>query len=66
LPSNPDWRWLLDRDDSPWYPSAKLYRQDIPGDWERVLKRVAADLEHIHDGSSAVFDFRQLKPGGKE
>jgi tetratricopeptide (TPR) repeat protein len=40
----PDWRWLLGRKDSPWYPSATLYRQDKAGDWDGVLKRVRADL----------------------
>ena len=40
----PDWRWLLDRDDSTWYPSAKLYRQERVGDWSRVLEKVNADL----------------------
>jgi hypothetical protein len=39
-----DWRWLLDRDDSPWYRSVKLYRQDDSRNWEPVLQRVAADL----------------------
>lgn len=39
-----DWRWLRDRDDSPWYASAKLYRQATPGDWAAVLDRVEADL----------------------
>ena len=38
------WRWLLDRDDSPWYPTARLYRQDRPGDWDSVLERVRCDL----------------------
>ena len=44
LPFNADWRWLLNRDDSPWYPSVTLYRQTSPGDWELVLQRLAADL----------------------
>jgi tetratricopeptide (TPR) repeat protein len=44
LPFAPDWRWQLGRDDSPWYPSAKLYRQEQPGDWEAALARVREDL----------------------
>jgi hypothetical protein len=44
LPFNPDCRWLLDRNESPWYPSVTLYRQTRSGDWDGVLKRVAADL----------------------
>lgn len=38
------WRWMLDREDSPWYPTARLYRQPRPGDWQDVLDRVRADL----------------------
>jgi tetratricopeptide (TPR) repeat protein len=38
------WRWLLNRDDSPWYPTARLYRQEQPGDWDSVLRTVARDL----------------------
>ena len=41
----PDWRWLLDREDSPWYPSVKLYRQPVIGDWDSVLDKVKIDLE---------------------
>jgi Tfp pilus assembly protein PilF len=44
LPFNADCRWLLERNDSPWYPSATLYRQASGGDWRGVLSRVAADL----------------------
>ena len=44
LPFHADWRWLTDREDSPWYPSAKLYRQTDISDWIGVLKRVHADL----------------------
>ncbi len=39
-----DWRWLRDRTDSPWYPSARLYRQSSLGDWGSVLRQVTADL----------------------
>ena len=38
------WRWLLEREGSPWYPTAKLYRQKTPGDWDGVIERVAMDL----------------------
>jgi tetratricopeptide (TPR) repeat protein len=38
------WRWLLERTDSPWYPTATLYRQPTPGDWDDVVQRVRKDL----------------------
>ena len=44
LPFAPDWRWLLDREDSPWYPSMRLFRQQRPGDWEGVFQRLAKVL----------------------
>ena len=44
LPFNPDWRWLLDRTDSPWYDTAVLYQQETPGDWAGVLARIALAL----------------------
>ena len=44
LPFMPDWRWLLDREDSPWYPSARLFRQDSIGDWSGALEKVRAAL----------------------
>lgn len=40
----PDWRWMLHRDDSPWYPSVKLYRQDASWQWDAVVDRVRQDL----------------------
>jgi tetratricopeptide (TPR) repeat protein len=44
LPLAPDWRWMLDRDDSPWYPSMKLYRQTRRKDWAEVLQRLRVEL----------------------
>jgi tetratricopeptide (TPR) repeat protein len=44
LPYAPDFRWLLDRDDSPWYPTARLFRQDATRDYARVVARVRGEL----------------------
>jgi tetratricopeptide (TPR) repeat protein len=45
LPFSPDWRWLLDREDSPWYPTMRLFRQKTPGDWDGVIKQVGDALD---------------------
>jgi ADP-heptose:LPS heptosyltransferase len=44
LPFAPDWRWMLDRTDTPWYPSMRLYRQRRRKDWVETLQRVRSDL----------------------
>jgi len=44
LPFAPDWRWLLDRSDSPWYPTMRLFRQPSPGDWESVIDMISDAL----------------------
>jgi len=41
----PDWRWFVDREDSPWYPTARLFRQSRDDDWDAVIARVARELE---------------------
>ena len=45
-----DWRWLRGRDDSPWYPSARLFRQRWPGDWSGAIDRVKAGLLQLAKG----------------
>jgi ADP-heptose:LPS heptosyltransferase len=47
LPFSPDWRWLLDREDSPWYPTMRLFRQSGPGDWDGVFERVRIALGEL-------------------
>ena len=42
LPAVADWRWLLERDRSPWYPTMRLFRQRAPGEWVGVLTTIAA------------------------
>ncbi|MBK8163487.1 MAG: tetratricopeptide repeat protein [Gammaproteobacteria bacterium] len=47
LPYTPDWRWLLDREDSPWYPGVRLFRQTRPGDWDSVIRRITGELSRL-------------------
>ncbi len=47
LPSAPDWRWLLNRDDSPWYPTLRLFRQPRLNDWRAVVHRVCEQLSMV-------------------
>jgi tetratricopeptide (TPR) repeat protein len=44
LPYSADWRWLLNRSDSPWYPTVRLYRQEILGDWDIPVQKIVSDL----------------------
>ena len=46
----PDWRWLLDRTDCPWYPTMRLFRQRQTGDWPEVFERIAGEIHRFpHD-----------------
>ncbi len=47
LHHTPDWRWLRGREDSPWYPSARLFRQPAPGEWGPVFARIAQELREL-------------------
>ena len=51
-----DWRWMDDRLDCPWYPSMRLYRQAVAGDWSEVITRVAADLAALPANGSRLPD----------
>ena len=47
IPYTPDWRWLMQREDSPWYPSLRLFRQERFGDWPGVFERRSQALEDM-------------------
>jgi Flp pilus assembly protein TadD len=47
LPTMPEWRWLLEREDSPWYPTMRLFRQQKAGDWSNVLEQVGKALDAL-------------------
>jgi ADP-heptose:LPS heptosyltransferase len=47
LNNSPDWRWLLEREDSPWYPTARLFRQSTFGNWQEVVGRVEGELREL-------------------
>lgn len=51
LPFAPDWRWQLEREDSPWYPTLRLFRQSRPRDWAGVIARVKTELEALASGA---------------
>ncbi|ETR72808.1 MAG: TPR repeat-containing protein [Candidatus Magnetoglobus multicellularis str. Araruama] len=56
LPHAPDWRWMLDRHDSPWYPSIRLFRQPTPGDFKTVMQTIHQALIQVLQDPNA-FDF---------
>ena len=52
LKQTPDWRWLLDRQDSPWYPSMRLYRQKRSNNWDDVFEDIQADIKRVINGEA--------------
>ncbi|MFN9968638.1 MAG: hypothetical protein ACK58T_01960, partial [Phycisphaerae bacterium] len=55
LPFTPDWRWILERSDAPWYPRATLYRQTVPADLPSVIARVRGPgVEVVSPPASAI------------
>ena len=60
LPFVPDWRWGLEREDTPWYPTMRLFRQPKAGDWDSVIRRVVEELPRrgLGDGSKVDFSDR--------
>jgi Tfp pilus assembly protein PilF len=56
LPFSPDWRWLLGREDTPWYPTMRLFRQIERGNWEEVFQRITAALREMGAAPSSPGD----------
>ena len=64
LPFAPDWRWMLHRSDSPWYPSMKLFRQPAPDDWDAVLDAVIRALRTVDRPSQSASEGPVLQTMG--
>ena len=60
IPFVPDWRWMLDREDTPWYPSMRLFRQPRRGDWNSVIDRVAGELERFANSKRSIIEANAL------
>ena len=54
LSTRSDWRWLVDREDSPWYPTLRLFRQKTEDDWDELFERVAAELTAVAEGRAKL------------
>ena len=54
LPFMPDWRWQLDRSDSPWYADARLFRQKIQGDWAGVIAALRVEIDALRGARTAT------------
>ena len=63
LPHIPDWRWLLNRQDSPWYSTMRLFRQPQRGNWQSVFTQVKEKLITLVNGESAIFGLENLQLG---
>ncbi|MBV8572669.1 MAG: hypothetical protein JO319_18770 [Acidobacteriaceae bacterium] len=63
LPYQADWRWMLDRDDSPWYPTMRLFRQTSSGDWQGVIDRVRNELERHCQTVAGLADVSTVERG---
>ena len=54
IASAPDWRWMTGREDSPWYPSMRLFRQEAPGEWSPVIERLRGELCALAAGGGSA------------
>jgi hypothetical protein len=54
LPCEADWRWMLERRDTPWYPTMKLFRQPSPGDWQSAVRQIVAELQTFLRAEEAI------------
>lgn len=61
----PDWRWMMHRDDSPWYPTARLFRQTRHGDWDEVFERIARELSRAVMANTKAEEIATQEAGAK-
>ncbi len=61
IPFSPDWRWLLDRTDSPWYPTMRFFRQRVIGDWDELIERLRRELIDVARRPSSFADAAEIR-----
>jgi hypothetical protein len=54
LPFEPEWRWMHGREDSPWYPSLRLFRQTSPREWQKVIATIISELQKLMAGEPVL------------
>ncbi len=59
IPEPPDWRWMLKRSDTPWYPNMRLFRQPEQGDWDAVVQHLAHELEQVVHHNAPKIDTKK-------
>ncbi len=62
----PDWRWLMDRTDSPWYPTTRLFRQTVAGDWGAVFARIEDELRSLLESSGPRASRALMNPSARD
>jgi tetratricopeptide (TPR) repeat protein len=60
LPNPADWRWMMDRNDTPWYPNVRLFKQPKPGDWETMIAEVAKELARLVENKKSLISTKNI------
>ncbi len=66
LPTPADWRWIVDRQDSPWYPKIRIFQQETPGEWGPVIQRIKNTVESLVNDNATKLKKNIIDPAALE